>query len=210
MTKTVGDYQLREKIGRGSFAEVYMGFNMPEGKKYAIKVISRELINSEPKLASGLESEIRIMEEFVHPHIVRLFRHFSSEKNFYLVLEFCAGGDLSKYIRKKQRLTEPVALRFLHQIAEALSFLKEKNFIHRDLKPANVLLSEFSDSAQIKLADFGFARHLLDAALAQTRCGTPLYMAPEILESRDYDAKCDVWSTGCIFYEMLIGKTKLN
>eukprot|EP01031_Cornospumella_fuschlensis_P041266 gene41266-50365_t len=151
MTKTVGDFQLREKIGRGSFAEVYMGINLPEGKKYAIKVISRELINSEPKLASGLESEIKIMEEFVHPHIVRLYRHFSSEKNFYLVLEFCGGGDLSRYIRKKQRLTEPVALRFLHQIAEALSFLKEKNFIHRDLKPANVLLSEFSDSAQIKL-----------------------------------------------------------
>lgn len=205
MSKTVGDYQIKEKIGKGSFAEVYLGVNIHDGKKFAVKVISKELINSEPKLAAGLESEIRIMHEFIHPHIVRLHRNFSSEKNVYLVLDYCQGGDLSKFIRKKGRLTEAVAVRFLHQLAEGLFFLKEKNFIHRDLKPANVLLTEFSENAIVKLADFGFARYLLEAALAQTRCGTPLYMAPEILESKDYDAKADIWSVGCIFYEMLAG-----
>jgi serine/threonine-protein kinase ULK/ATG1 len=176
MSKTVGDYQIKERIGKGSFAEVYLGTNLVDGKRYAIKVISKELMNSEPKLAAGLESEIRIMHEFIHPHIVRLHRYFSSEKNFFLVLDYCQGGDLSKFIRKKGRLSEPAALRFLHQLAEGLHFLKEKNFVHRDLKPANVLLSEFSESATVKLADFGFARYLLEASLAQTRCGTPLYM----------------------------------
>ena len=86
-----------------------------------------------------------------------------------------------------------------------MSFLQDKNYIHRDLKPANVLLSEFSDRAILKLADFGFAKELTVTSLTQTRCGTPLYMAPEILECKDYDGKADIWSVGCIFYEMLVG-----
>lgn len=229
MSKTVGEYVLKEKIGKGSFADVYKGTHKVTGLKYAIKAISKEIL-SEPKLLAGLESEIKIMREFSHQNIVCLHEYFSSEKNFYLVLELCEGGDLSKFIRKKKRLDERLAHNFLTQIASGLAFLHDRNFIHRDLKPANVLLSENSDNAILKLADFGFARQLNVAALAQTRCGTPLYMvrallwvhqckyllltsfcfirssqAPEILESKDYDGKADVWSVGCIFYEMLVG-----
>jgi serine/threonine-protein kinase ULK/ATG1 len=169
-------------------------------------VISRENL-TEPKLVQGLESEIKIMQDFEHENIVRLHEFFSTEKNFYLVLELCMGGDLNKFIRKQplKYLDERVAHGFLLQLANGLAFLQEKNFIHRDLKPANVLLSEFSNHAVLKLADFGFARHLAGASLAQTRCGTPLFMAPEILECREYDAKADIWSVGCIFYEMLVG-----
>ena len=202
--KVVGEYQLTEKIGKGNYADVYLGFHKNTGQKYAIKAISKDTF-SEPKLLTGLESEIRIMREFQHPNILQLFKYFSSEKNFYLVLEYCTGGDLSKFIRKRTRLSEGLAYNFLLQLAEGLSFLNENNFIHRDLKPANVLLTEASESAILKIADFGFARHLTGASLAQTRCGTPLYMAPEILEARDYDAKADIWSVGCIFYEMLVG-----
>lgn len=204
MSKSVGEYQLREKIGKGSYADVYKGIHKPTGRVYAIKAISKEIL-TEQKLIVGLESEIKIMREFAHENIVQLHEYFSSEKNFYLVLELCKGGDLSKYIRKNRRLSENISYSFLFQLANGLSYLHENNFIHRDLKPANVLLSEFSDRAVLKLADFGFARHLAVASLAQTRCGTPLYMAPEILESRDYDTKADVWSIGCIFYEMLVG-----
>ncbi len=175
MSKTVGDYQLKEKIGKGSYADVYKGTHKVTGQKYAIKTISKDIL-SEPKLLAGLESEIKIMREFVHENIVCLHEYFSSEKNFYLVLELCEGGDLSKFIKKKKRLDERLAHNFLAQITSGLAFLHEKNFIHRDLKPANVLLSEFSDNAVLKLADFGFARQLSVASLAQTRCGTPLYM----------------------------------
>jgi len=186
MTKTVGDYQLTEKIGKGSYADVYLAENRVNGAKYAVKMINRDHLLSmgEPRLVSALESEIQIMKQFEHENFVRLHDFFSSEKNFYLVLELCPGGDLSKFIRKNKTLSERVAIGFLHQLANGLSFLQEKNFIHRDLKPANVLLSESSENAVLKLADFGFARHLGSAALAQTKCGTPLYMAPEILESR--------------------------
>lgn len=175
MSKTVGDYVLKEKIGKGSYADVYKGTHKVTGERYAIKTISKDIL-SEPKLLAGLESEIKIMREFKHENIVCLHEYFSSEKNFYLVLELCEGGDLSKFIKKKKRLDERLAHSFLTQITSGLAFLHERNFIHRDLKPANVLLSEFSDNAVLKLADFGFARQLTVASLAQTRCGTPLYM----------------------------------
>jgi serine/threonine-protein kinase ULK/ATG1 len=175
MYKVVGDYQLTEKIGKGNFADVYLGINSKTQSKYAIKVISKETF-AEPKLIAGLDSEIKIMKEFSHRNIVQLFKYFSSERNYYLVVEYCQGGDLNKYIKKNTRLSENLSLNFLAQLTEGLFFLHEKNFIHRDLKPANVLLTEASEGATLKLADFGFARHLSSATLAQTRCGTPLYM----------------------------------
>lgn len=175
MSKIVGDYQLRDKLGKGSYADVYLGIHKVTGAKFAIKTISK-LNLTEPKLLAGLESEIKIMKEYNHENIVKLYEYFSSEKNFYLVLELCEGGDLSRYIKKNKRLDERVAHKFLLQLSNGLLFLQEKNFIHRDLKPANVLLSEFSENAILKLADFGFAKHLAGASLAQTRCGTPLYM----------------------------------
>jgi serine/threonine-protein kinase ULK2 len=122
----------------------------------------------------NLEQEISIMRDYLHENIVQLFEHFSSTRYIYLVLELCAGGDLSKYVRKKTRIEERVAHGFLKQIVDGLQFLQKKNVIHRDLKPANILLSEFSDSAILKIADFGFAKHLVEASMAQTPCGSPL------------------------------------
>lgn len=175
MLKSVGDYQLTGQIGKGTYADVYRGSHKKTGQRYAIKMISKDIL-SEPRLLAGLRCEIDIMREFENENIVRLHEHFSSEKNFYLVLELCAGGDLNKFIRRNKRLEERVAQGFLLQIANGLKYLHERNYIHRDLKPANVLLSENSTNATLKLADFGFARELAVAALAQTRCGTPLYM----------------------------------
>jgi serine/threonine-protein kinase ULK/ATG1 len=179
MFKVVGDYQLTEKIGKGNFADVYLGTNQKTGSRHAVKVISKETF-SDPKLIAGLDAEIKIMKEFTHPNIVQLYKYFSSEKNYYLVLEFCAGGDLNKYIKKNGRLSENHSINFLFQLTEGLFFLHKKNFIHRDLKPANILLSEQSENAVLKLSDFGFARHLSQATLAQTRCGTPLYMVKKL------------------------------
>lgn len=175
MSKWVGKYQLTERIGKGSFADVYLGVHSVSKEKYAVKAIAKESL-TEPKLLAGLESEIRIMKDFDHINIIRLHEYFGSEKNFYLVLELCEGGDLSKFIKKNKRLDEPIAHSFLKQLTIGLTFLHGKSFIHRDLKPANVLLTQANNHAILKLADFGFAKHLASASLAQTRCGTPLYM----------------------------------
>ena len=205
MSKTVGNYTLVEKLGQGSYATVYKAHHKVNGGDYAVKVISRQRIGSE-KLQRNLEQEISIMKEITNENVVRLYGTFTSKNNIYLVLEYCGGGDLQLFIRKHKRLEEIVALKFLIQMARGLKFLHSKNVIHRDIKPQNLLLSEFSPNAIIKFADFGFAKHLHEAALAQTPCGTPLYMAPEIFEMKEYDAKADVWSIGCVLFEMCVGE----
>lgn len=202
--KRVGNYELTGKLGSGSYAQVFTGRHMISNLVYAVKAISKEKVG-DPKLQDNLDSEISIMRDYQHPNIVRLFEHFNSSRFIYLVLELCNGGDLSKYIKKFKKIEEHVAQCFLRQLSDGLHFLSQKNLIHRDLKPANVLLTECSENAVLKLADFGFAKHLTEASMAQTPCGTPLYMAPEIFEMQEYDAKADLWSVGCIFYEMLVG-----
>jgi len=127
---------------------------------------------------------------------------------FYIIMELCLGGDLQSYIRSRplERLDERVAKSFLRQISDGLMFLRERSILHRDLKPANVLLTQKADFAVAKLADFGFAKELTDPeAMTHTYCGSPLYMAPEVLDKFPYGEKADMWSVGCIFFEMLTG-----
>ena len=175
-TKRCGDYDLISRIGEGSFAKVYRSTHVIRSGTFAVKAILREKIDVSPKFQENLESEISIMRDYLHPNIVRLYEHFVLGRYIYLVLEFCPGEDLNKFIKKRGRLDERVARGFLRQLADGLEFLNQKNLIHRDLKPANVLMSEKSDNAVLKLADFGFARRLEAAAMAATSCGTPLYM----------------------------------
>jgi len=153
-TTIVGNYQLNTRIGCGAYAEVFSGIDIRSEKSVAIKVIARNKI-SHTKLQENLQSEIAILRDFNHINIVRLVDHFNSSKYIFLVLELCEGGDLSKFIKKYKSISEELSIRFLKQIASGLLFLKEKSLIHRDLKPANILLTEFSENAILKLADFG-------------------------------------------------------
>eukprot|EP00494_Astrolonche_serrata_P029592 UN29859 len=125
-------------------------------------------------------------------------------------MEYCSGGDLHSFIKKRGPLTEFVVQRFTRQVAQGLKFLRSKNLIHRDLKPQNLLLTEESSQATIKIADFGFARYMAETSLAETMCGSPLYMAPEILEMKKYDYKCDYWSLGAIIFQMLTKRAPFN
>jgi serine/threonine-protein kinase ULK/ATG1 len=203
--KLVGHYQLKNRIGIGAYAEVFLATDIRSNQDVAVKVIARDKIQH-TKLQENLQSEIAILRDYNHPNIVRLCDHFNSTKYIFLILELCEGGDLSKYIKKYKNVSESISIKFLKQIASGLSFLNQKSLIHRDLKPANILLTECSENAILKLADFGFAKELKDAAsMMTTRCGTPLYMSPEVLDSLEYNAKVDIWSCGCIFYEMIVG-----
>jgi serine/threonine-protein kinase ULK/ATG1 len=107
----------------------------------------------------------------------------------YLVLEYCAGGDLAAYIQRYGKVSEGTARHFMQQLGAGLQVLRNNNLIHRDLKPQNLLLSTNDSTAVLKIADFGFARLLQPQGMAETLCGSPLYMAPEILQSKKYDAK---------------------
>ena len=127
-------------------------------------------------------------------------------------MEYCNGGDLADYIQQKHTLSEIAIQHFFMQIAKALKAMHSKGIVHRDLKPQNILLCKPPNKSNpaptemtVKLADFGFARFLSDGVMAGTLCGSPMYMAPEVIMSHQYDAKADLWSIGTIIYQCLVG-----
>ena len=144
------------------------------------------------------------MISITHENIVKLYDIKQTENNYYLVMEYCSGGDLDR-LRGKQ-LDEEKVQRIVYQISAALKVLCSKHIMHRDLKLSNLLFSSDKSDALVKLADFGFARELKRNELADTYCGTPLYMAPEILMKKKYTLKADLWSIGVITYLFLTGR----
>ncbi|KAL1997896.1 hypothetical protein VTN02DRAFT_485 [Thermoascus thermophilus] len=250
---SIGPYTRLDEIGRGSFATVYQGIHSKHRSYVAIKSVNLGKLNK--KLKDNLSSEIEILKGLHHPHIVALIDCHESTSHIYLVMEYCALGDLSLFIKRRDTLAdhrytrdmiakypnprvgalnEVVVRHFLKQLASALRFLRDRNLIHRDIKPQNLLLcpapasyrghapppivpykgseDSFTPVAgleslpMLKIADFGFARSLPATSLAETLCGSPLYMAPEILRYEKYDAKADLWSVGTVLYEMVVGK----
>lgn len=236
----LGEYNVGAEIGKGSFANVYKGIHVPSKKAVAIKAVQMGKLNK--KLVLNLESEVQILMNIKHPHIVQLIDYYKTSSTVFIVMEYCSLGDLSYlFLRRKEIVKSlpfiasmfdryptvsgnglhPVLVRhFLQQLASALKFLREQNLIHRDIKPQNLLLCLSNLSQQeskeagykgiwglpvLKLADFGFARMLPTASLAETLCGSPLYMAPEILRHELYGAKVDLWSVGTVIYQLVTG-----
>ncbi|XP_058743819.1 serine/threonine-protein kinase ATG1a [Vicia villosa] len=204
MNRLVGDYILGPRIGSGSFAVVWRSRHRSSGLEVAIKEIDQTQLS--PKVRDNLIKEITILRTIRHPNIIRLFEAIETNDRIYLVLEYCGGGDLAAYIHRYGRVSESIARHFMRQLAAGLQVLQEKNLIHRDLKPQNLLLETTSATPLMKIGDFGFARSLTPLQLADTLCGSPYYMAPEIIQSQKYDAKADLWSVGAILYQLVVGK----
>ncbi|KNA08548.1 hypothetical protein SOVF_161720 isoform B [Spinacia oleracea] len=198
--RMVGDYIIGPKIGSGSFAVVWKSKHRHLGTEFAIKEIDKKHFND------NLRKEISILRNITHPNIIRLFEAIETEERIFLVLEYCEGGDLGAYIHRHGRVSEDVARHFIKHLAAGLQVLRDNNLIHRDLKPQNLLLSGREVTPLLKIGDFGFARYLTAQGLADTLCGSPLYMAPEIIQNQKYDAKADLWSVGAICYQLVIGK----
>ncbi|XP_028772975.1 serine/threonine-protein kinase ATG1c [Neltuma alba] len=201
----VGDYIIGKQIGAGSFSVVWHGRHRVHGTEVAIKEIATSRLNK--KLQESLMSEIFILKRIDHPNIIRLHDIIQVPGKIHLVLEYCKGGDLSMYIHRRGRVQEGTAKHFMQQLAAGLQVLRDNNLIHRDLKPQNLLLTRNDDNSVLKIADFGFARSLQPKGLAETLCGSPLYMAPEIMQLQKYDAKADLWSVGAILFQLVTGRT---
>ncbi|CAB88355.1 putative protein [Arabidopsis thaliana] len=192
--RVIGDYAVGRQIGSGSFSVVWEGRHLVHGTVVAIKEIAMARLNK--KLQESLMSEIIILRKINHPNIIRFIDMIEAPGKINLVLEYCKGGDLSMYIHKHGSVPEATAKHFMLQLAAGLQVLRDNNIIHRDLKPQvlsflkqNLLLSTDDNDAALKIADFGFARSLQPRGLAETLCGSPLYMAPEIMQLQKYDAK---------------------
>lgn len=203
--RLVGDYILGPRIGSGSFAVVWRSRHRQSGHEVAVKEIDKKQLN--PKISESLLKEISILRTINHPNIIRLLEAIETEDWIYLVLEYCEGGDLAAYIHRHGKVSEAVARHFMRQLARGLQVLQEKHLIHRDLKPQNLLLSSYESIPLLKIGDFGFARSLTpQEGLADTLCGSPLYMAPEIIQNKKYDAKADLWSVGAILFQLVTGR----
>ncbi len=179
----------------------------------AIKEISRRILTD--KLLDSLRQEIEILKSVSNRNIIKLVGVKKSTKNFYLIMEYCNGGDLHRFLKAHKRVEEHVAQSIVYQISCGLHDLARNRIIHRDLKLSNLLISEHGGEVTIKIADFGFARVLSSSEDAQTFCGTAPNMAPEVLTGypssaanffrNKYNEKADLWSLGTIIFQLVAG-----
>lgn len=199
MKEKIGEYKVLAKAGEGSFGKVYECL-AKDNTHVAIKEIDKSKLNED--LFEKLKTEAKISMDMAHPNIVKCFSTLQSSKNFYLVFEFCAGGDLQKYLKDRGFLELKEALYLMKQIRDAYKYLLGKSIIHRDIKLENILLGS-REEANVKLSDFGCSK--VDP-IGQTYCGTPKYMALEIIEEKtQYNYKADLWAIGLCFWELIFG-----
>lgn len=204
-----GKYELGRLLGCGAFAKVYHARNIATGQSVAVKVISKNKIVG-TNLMSNVKREIAIMRRLRHPHIVKLFEVLATKTKIYFVMELVKGGELFTKVAKG-RFSEDLSRKYFHQLISAVGYCHSRGVFHRDLKPENLLLDENGD---LKVSDFGLSavndQIRLDGLL-HTLCGTPAYVAPEILAKKGYDgAKADVWSCGVILFVLTAGYLPFN
>ena len=199
----LGDYIFtRKRIGKGAFSTIYKGKHKDTGKYYAIKEISFENLE---KIRDSIKREFTLMKNLNHRNIIKLHEVFfdNDEKNIYLVIDYFPKGDFAKFLNGKA-LKEKYAKKYMRQLVDGLKYLYNKQILHRDLKPQNILVSE---DGNLVITDFGFARYTDNENMLNTLCGSPMYMAPEIMLKKRYNNKSDLWSVGVIFFEVLFGTT---
>jgi len=195
-------YKIDKVLGKGSFAVVKKGINKETGKEVAIKVIERESLEDEDEMA--LQNEVDILGQLDHPNVVKLYEIFDESSRMYLVLELMTGGELFDRIVEKEHYSEKEASDTIRPIVDAIRYCHSLGIIHRDLKPENLLYETAEATSVIKITDFGLARFVSNE-MATTACGTPGYVAPEVLRGKGYGKEVDFWSIGVILYVLLCG-----
>lgn len=193
-------YHIRQIIGDGNFAVVRLSYNKETRKEYAVKIIDKAKCRGKEHM---IESEIAILSSVSHPHIIQLEEVFDFETEKYLIMEYVQGGDLFDAIAADIKYSEPVARDMVMDLANALQYLHDRMVCHRDIKPENLLVIEKQNTKSLKLADFGLAVTVREPLF--TVCGTPTYVAPEILAETGYGVKVDIWAIGVILYILLCG-----
>ncbi|KAI6703608.1 hypothetical protein NL676_012744 [Syzygium grande] len=200
----LGRYEVGKLLGHGTFAKVYYARNVESGEGVAIKVIDKEKI-LKGGLVAHIKREISILRRVRHPNIVQLFEVMATKAKIYFVMEYVRGGELFNKVAKG-RLREEVARKYFQQLISAVSFCHARGVYHRDLKPENLLLDE---NGNLKVSDFGLSAvsdQIRQDGLFHTFCGTPAYVAPEVLARKGYDAaKVDIWSCGVILFVLMAG-----
>lgn len=198
---TIGNYHLMKLLGKGSFGEVYLATNK-QGKTFALKEIKSK---TDSKSLLRVRNEISILKAVKHPNVIELHEVIQdSSSRIFLVTEYCSGGDLLQYLKRKKTLKELEVQKVAHQVAKGLEALYKLDIMHRDIKLQNLLISSKGGKTTIKIADFGLARYA--TGYASTCCGTLAYMAPEVIHGSHYKVNAELWSFGVALYVLLSGK----
>ncbi|PFX18822.1 Serine/threonine-protein kinase DCLK1 [Stylophora pistillata] len=196
-----GFYRIGKVIGDGNFAVVRECKSRKTNKEYALKIISKAKVKGKEHM---VENEISILRRVKHKNIVELIEEYETPKEIFLVMELVKGGDLFEAIVKATKYTEKDASHMVRDLASALHYLHSMNVVHRDIKPENLLVVNYSDNRKsLKIADFGLATEVKSPMFLV--CGTPTYVAPEILDETGYGLKVDIWAAGVITYILLCG-----
>lgn len=202
-------YHFGKKIGVGSFGLVVEGINLKTKDTWAIKIVNKEKAGK--KTIFMLEREVNILKKVNHTHIIVLNEVIESPKKMYLIMELCQLGELKMLLMERGPFTEVTTRHISDSLVDAIIYLHGESIVHRDLKLENILVADVEDEASpdplynIKLTDFGLSvvKGSGKDAMLQSTCGTPVYMAPEVIQNHDYSQTCDIWSVGVILYALL-------
>lgn len=199
-------YSTARWLGSGAFSDVYLGTRTGSDEPVAVKRVDRSKMIKSQHLRL-LRAEIDILTTLSHPGVVSLFHHEATPAFIILYLEYCNQGSLLDQLKRNNTLPVSTIRHIMRQLSSVLAYIHKQNIVHRDIKPANILIHGTGsiELSAIKLADFGFARHLPSQDMAATFCGSPLYMAPEVLTGATYDTMVDMWGAGIVAYQCLVG-----
>ncbi|TPX68139.1 hypothetical protein CcCBS67573_g07281 [Chytriomyces confervae] len=195
-------YELGETLGTGAFSDVKVAKERATGNRYAIKIVDKSKCKGKEGM---IETEVSILMRVRHENIVQLYEMYEIDSKIYLVMELVTGGELFDEIVGRGKYSEPDAAKIVHRILLAVNYLHSLGIAHRDLKPENLLLSDKTADAKIMISDFGLSKIFNDDEVMRTACGTPGYVAPEVLKRQGYGREIDLWSLGVITYILLCG-----
>ncbi|XP_043720196.1 CBL-interacting protein kinase 32 [Telopea speciosissima] len=203
--RRVGKYEVGRTIGEGTFAKVKFARNSETGEPVALKILDKEKVLKH-KMSEQIRREVATMKLIKHPNVVCLYEVMGSKTKIFIVLEYVTGGELFDKIVNNGRMMEDEARKYFQQLINAVDYCHSRGVYHRDLKPENLLLDAYGN---LKVSDFGLSalsQQVRDDGLLHTTCGTPNYVAPEVLNDRGYDgATADLWSCGVILFVLLAG-----
>ncbi|XP_046870290.1 serine/threonine-protein kinase PLK3 [Hypomesus transpacificus] len=201
-SKTGKSYSKGKLLGKGGFARCYEMTDLANNKMYAVKVIPQSRV-SKPHQRDKITNEIELHKTLSHKHVVKFSHHFEDQDNIYIFLELCSRKSLAHIWKARHTLTDPEVRYYLRQIISGLKYLHNRGILHRDLKLGNFFVNENMD---LRLGDFGLAAKLETVEQRKkTICGTPNYLAPEVLNRQGHGTESDVWSLGCVMYTLMCG-----
>lgn len=196
-------YVFSEVLGSGAFAFVKKAVRIEDGKEVAVKIIPKRNMKEHDKM---VKDEINVLQGLNHPNIIGFYDYFESRDKFYLVFELATGGELFDRLFERGKFSEKDAVIIIRSILKGLKYLHSQNIVHRDMKPENLLFKTADSDADLVICDFGIARNSSDtSSTLDNVCGSPGYVAPEVLNHKDYGTPIDMWAVGVIAYTLLCG-----